>query len=107
MQKDDSKPLLLPDSKCLMDTDEQKLASLDSFLIAALSSFYDVTCIIHDGSSRNRQDARRDNIRHREAEAYLKQYVEVTRGELPPAGAKLRPRWSQRRIGGCSRNAHE
>ena len=40
-----------------------------------------VARIIPDGSSRNRQDARRDGrAEHREAEAYLKQYVEVTRG---------------------------
>lgn len=38
--------------------------------------------IIHDGSWRNRQDARRDGrAERRETEAYLKQYVEVTRGE--------------------------
>jgi hypothetical protein len=40
-----------------------------------------LACIIHDGSSRNRQDARRDGrAERREAEAYLKQYVEVTAG---------------------------
>jgi hypothetical protein len=38
--------------------------------------------IIHDGSSRNRQDAKRDGrAEPREAEAYLKQYVEAVRGE--------------------------
>jgi regulator of protease activity HflC (stomatin/prohibitin superfamily) len=38
--------------------------------------------IIHDGSSRNRQDATRDGrAEPREAEAYLKQYVEAARGE--------------------------
>ncbi len=43
-----------------------------------------------------------------EAEAYLKQYVEAVRGEparqhTPEAHAGL----SQRRVGGCSRSAHE
>jgi hypothetical protein len=38
--------------------------------------------IIHDGSSRNRRDAMRDgHAEPRATEAYLKQYVEVTRGE--------------------------
>jgi len=38
--------------------------------------------IIHDGSSRNCQDAKRDgHAEPREAEAYLKQYVEAARGE--------------------------
>ena len=38
--------------------------------------------MIHDGSSRNRRDARRDgHAEPRATDAYLKQYVEVTRGE--------------------------
>ena len=38
--------------------------------------------IIHDGSSRNRQDATRDgHAERRETKAYLKQYVEVMRSE--------------------------
>ena len=44
--------------------------------------------IIHDGSSRNRQDATRDG--HAEAlaaEAYLKQYVEAASGEPAPCTA--------------------
>ena len=42
------------------------------------------------------------------AEAYLKQYVEVTRGEPARlAAAQPQPGLSQRRIGGCSKSAHE
>ena len=38
--------------------------------------------MIHDGSWRNRRDAKRDgHAEPRETEAYLKQYVEVMRGE--------------------------
>jgi hypothetical protein len=41
-----------------------------------------LTHIIHDGSWRNRQDAKRDGCAEpREAEAYLKQYVEVSQRE--------------------------
>jgi hypothetical protein len=44
--------------------------------------------IIHDGSSRNRVVALRDGyVEPRAAEAYLKQYVEVARGE--PARRRL------------------
>ena len=65
--------------------------------------------IIHDGSSRNREVAKRDGrVEPRETEAYLKQYVEAARGEparqhagQPHAGL------SQRRILDCSRSAHE
>ena len=65
--------------------------------------------IIHDGSSRNRQDAMRDgHAERRGTKAYLKQYVEVARSEPARlAAAKPRPGLSQRRIGGCSRNVHE
>ena len=65
--------------------------------------------MIHDGSSRNRQDAMRDgHAERRGTKAYLKQYVEVTRSEPARlAAAKPRPGLSQRRIGGCSRSVHE
>ena len=44
--------------------------------------------MIHDGSSRNRAVASRDgHAEPRESEAYLKQYVEVARGE--PARRRL------------------
>ncbi len=47
--------------------------------------------IIHDDSRRNRQDARRDGrAEPREAEAYLTQYVEATRGEPARLGAASR-----------------
>ncbi|MBX3308308.1 MAG: hypothetical protein KF751_19855 [Nitrospira sp.] len=53
----------------------------------------DSTRIIHDSSSRNRQDATRDgHAERRGTKAYLKQYVEVTRNEPARlAAAKLRP----------------
>jgi hypothetical protein len=62
--------------------------------------------IIHDGSRRNRQDATRDGrAEPREAEAYLKQYVEAARGEPGRLAAGHRqPGLPQRRIGGCSRS---
>ena len=65
--------------------------------------------MIHDGSSRNRQDAMRDgHAERRGTKAYLKQYVAVTRSEpVRLAAAKPRLDWSQRRIGGCSRSVHE
>jgi hypothetical protein len=41
-----------------------------------------LTRIIHDGSSRNCEDATRDGrVEPQEAETYLKQYVETARGE--------------------------
>ena len=41
-----------------------------------------LTRMIHDGSLRNRQDAKRDgHAESRKAEAYLKQYVEALRDE--------------------------
>ena len=47
-----------------------------------------LACIIHDGSSRNRAVASREgHAEPRENEAYLKQYVEVARGE--PARQRL------------------
>jgi len=79
-------------------------------------------CIIHDDSSpfdklrvlstsagRNCQDAMRDGYAEPwEAEAYLKLYVEASKGE-PVRLATSKP-WlglSQRRIGSCSRTVHE
>ena len=65
--------------------------------------------IIHDGLSRNRGVAERDRrVEPRETEAYLKQYVEVARGE-PACWHAVKPHasLSQRRGHDCSRTAHE
>ena len=71
--------------------------------------FAQLAHIIHDGSSRNRQVARRDgHAERRGTEAYLKQYVEVRRGEpARQAAVKAQPGLSEWRIGGCSRSVHE
>ena len=64
--------------------------------------------IIHDGSSRNREVAKRDGrVEPRETETSLKQSVEATSGE--PArqhAAQPRTGLSQRRIRDCSRSVH-
>ena len=62
--------------------------------------------IIHDGSSRNRQDALRDG--HAEArgtKAYLNSTSRSRGTSLPAAHAQ--PGLSQQRLGGCSRSVHE
>jgi len=65
--------------------------------------------IVHDGSSRNCGVAKRDGrAEPREAEAYLKQYVDAARGE-PARRHTVQPYagLSQRRIRDCSRSVHE
>ena len=66
--------------------------------------YFDLARIIHDGSWRNCQDAKRDgHAEPYEAEAYLKQYVEVAGSELARlAAGTLQPSPSQRRLGNCS-----
>jgi len=68
-----------------------------------------LACIIHDGSSRNRVVAKRGGrVEPLGGEAYLKQYVEATRGE-PARWHAVNPHasLSQRRIRDCSRSVHE
>jgi hypothetical protein len=51
---------------------------------------------------------RDERVEPREADAYLKQYVEVVRGEPAHLAAEsLQPSLSQRRMLSCSRSHHE
>jgi hypothetical protein len=65
--------------------------------------------ILHDGSSRNHEVAKRDGrVEPRGAEAYLKQYDEGLRGE-PARWHAMKPHasLSQRLMHDCSRSVHE